>query len=683
VEGKLVSILRSLSGSFALALALAASTCASSAEPGDPKPDALGVMSLEELMQMRIETVYGASKYEQKTTRAPSSVTVLTGEDIARFGHRTLAEALRSIRGLYVSNDRNYSYLGVRGFLRPGDYNSRVLVLIDGHRMNDNVYDAAYFAREGLLAVDVIDRVEFVRGPSSSIYGSSAFFGIVNIVTKHGDQVGGAQLAVSAESFDGYDGRFSYGRTLPNDVEATLTASFFSSGGHGRLYFPEFDPTVSSDVRAANAGIAAGRDDEEALGILASIKRDELTLSTSILSRLKEVPTASFGTAFNSAERTADYRGYLDLKYEHAFAADLQLLGRMSYDRYAYYGDYPYDYAAPGDPPAIAFSRDDTLGTWLATEWQVTRTLFNRHTLIAGVEYRKSLRQRQLAYDDTVPRFYGVDDDHSSRNAAVFAQGEFTLAKPLVLNAGVRYDYYFESFGGTVNPRLALIFSPGARTTLKLLYGQAFRAPSAYERFYYLAGPESLEPETIRTQELVLEQYLGTHDRLTFSAYHYEVDGLITQLANSASDLYFDNVTHVTADGAEVEWEGKYESGLLARLSYALQRTKDSDTHRALTSSPRHLAKINLGLPLGGWIDAGVELQYHGAVHTLAGAQADDFVLANLSIATRAREHGFQFSAGLYNLFDVRYGYPGAEDHVQDLIQQDGRTVRLKLMRTF
>src|SRR5581483_5111330 len=104
----------------------------------------LGDLSIEQLMDLRVEKVYSASKYEQSVTQAPASVSIVSADDIRKFGYRTLAEILRSIRGVYVSDDRNYSYVGVRGFLRPGDYNSRVLVLIDGHRMNDNIYDGAY-----------------------------------------------------------------------------------------------------------------------------------------------------------------------------------------------------------------------------------------------------------------------------------------------------------------------------------------------------------------------------------------------------------------------------------------------------------------------------------------------------------------------------------------------------------
>lgn len=136
-------------------------------------------MSLEQLLDARVERVYGASKYEQKVTQAPSSVSIVTAEEIEKFGHRTLADVLKSVRGLYVSDDRNYSYPGTRGFLRPGDYNTRILMLINGHRMNDNIHDAADIGRD-TIDVDLIERVAVIRGPSSSIpiYKQKVFAGI-------------------------------------------------------------------------------------------------------------------------------------------------------------------------------------------------------------------------------------------------------------------------------------------------------------------------------------------------------------------------------------------------------------------------------------------------------------------------------------------------------------------------
>ena len=191
-------------------------------------------------MQFKV-LVYGASKYEQKLSEAPSSVTIVDADEIKKYGHRNLAEVLRSVRGLYVSYDRNYSYLGVRGFNRPGDYTSRVLVLVDGHRINDNVLDSVLVGNEFPLDVDIIDRVEVIRGPSSSIYGNNAFFGVINVITKRGKDLNGVEVSGSYGTFDSYTARLSYGKMFTNGVELFLSGSFFDSAGADQLYYPEYN----------------------------------------------------------------------------------------------------------------------------------------------------------------------------------------------------------------------------------------------------------------------------------------------------------------------------------------------------------------------------------------------------------------------------------------------------------
>src|SRR5581483_231220 len=191
----------------------------------------LGDLSIEQLMDLRVEKVYSASKYEQSVTQAPASVSIVSADDIRKFGYRTLAEILRSIRGVYVSDDRNYSYVGVRGFLRPGDYNSRVLVLIDGHRMNDNIYDGAYVGGEAVIDVNLIERVEFIRGPSSSIYGSSAFFGVINVITKSADKLDGTRVSAGAGSFGTYRESVTHGMRFGADRDAYVSTMFTRSAG--------------------------------------------------------------------------------------------------------------------------------------------------------------------------------------------------------------------------------------------------------------------------------------------------------------------------------------------------------------------------------------------------------------------------------------------------------------------
>src|SRR5271156_1404864 len=125
--------------------------------------EALKSMSLEDLGEVQVNTVVAASGFEQKTTEAPSSISIVTAEEIKRYGYRTLADILNSLQGFNVTYDRNYAYLGARG-VNLGDFNNRMLLLVDGHRVNNNINDGAAIGTDFILDVDLIDRVEVIRG---------------------------------------------------------------------------------------------------------------------------------------------------------------------------------------------------------------------------------------------------------------------------------------------------------------------------------------------------------------------------------------------------------------------------------------------------------------------------------------------------------------------------------------
>ena len=98
----------------------------------------------------------------------------------------------------------------MRGFSRPGDFNSRILLQIDGHRLNDNIFDTAAIGTEFPLDIDLIDRIEFMRGPGSSLYGSNAFFGVINIITRTSEDVK-REFSASTARYNTWSGRASYG----------------------------------------------------------------------------------------------------------------------------------------------------------------------------------------------------------------------------------------------------------------------------------------------------------------------------------------------------------------------------------------------------------------------------------------------------------------------------------------
>ena len=649
--------------------------------PDDNRQPDLTQMTMEDLMKVKMETVYGASKFLQKVTEAPASVTIVTSEEIKRYGYRTLADLLKSVRGFYVSYDRNYSYLGIRGLARPGDYNTRVLLLINGHRMNDAVYDSAYIGTESALDLDIVDRVEIIRGPSSSLYGASAFFAVINVFTKRGAELNGVEVAGSFSSFDTAGERFSYGKHFKGGVELLVSASAYNSRGHNQLYFREFD------TPSTNNGIAKRTDGDDFKSLFADFSWKEFSLQGSYGTRRKIVPTASYGTLFNTPDNyTQDSHGYVDLRLEHQLKDGANVVGRVYVDRFYYHGDYIYE-----QDGVTLVNRDSGTGTWGGGEFDYQRRIRGKHRITIGTEYRNNFQQDQDNYDVSPdsPDSVNVSVRRNSNTFALFAQDEFSIKPNLLLNIGVRYDRY-SAFGGTTNPRVGLVYSPLKKTTVKVLYGQAFRAPNSYELYFGNVGGSQkanpgLDPETIRTAEAVLEQYVGDHLRFSMSGFTYSLRGLITQVIDPLDGLLvFENVERLRSRGAEFEGELKAHHGIEAKGSYTFARTENATAGLPLTNSPNHLLKLNFGFPVSpGRVFAGLDLQYASSRLTLYGSRAPGFVTSNVTLFGKKLYKGAGVSFSVYNLFNEKYGDPGAQEHLQDLIQQDGRSFRLKLTYGF
>ena len=680
------AVFRSVRGlqAFGLSLLLAfpSAVFAQEPEPAGPaateqraekKKTPIEDMSLEELMKLEVEEVFTASKWVQSVTEAPAAVSIITSDEIRRHGYRTLAEILQSVRSFFVTYDRNYSYLGIRGFVRAGDYNSRVLLLIDGQRTNENVYNSSYFGTEFAVDVDLIDRVEIIRGPSSSIYGTNAFFAVVNVITKRGRNLKGFEFSTELASLNTYRTRASYGDEFRNGLDVVLSASFYHSKGQRRLYFEEFDAPET------NGGIAEDADGEHSAQVLAGIRFKDLSLRVVENERKKLIPTASFESLFNDRRsQTIDRYGSANLQYNHLFASGLELTAKFSHNHYYYDGDYAY----AGDAGATFIGKDLGKGRWWESEFQVTKALPKRHKFTAGFEHRYNSKQDQIYYADE-PFLLYTNYRGRSHNWGAYAQDEFPLGDKLTLNVGIRHDRY-PSFGGTTNPRLALIYNPMKGTALKFLYGNAFRAPNLYELYYESnegrANPD-LRPETIQTGEAVLEQYVGRHLRLSASLFTFRLDDLIVQRQAEEDSLRrFVNAGDVRSRGAEVEAEGKWNGGWQGRVSYSYQNSVDRETGGRLPNSPAHVGKVNLTAPLlPGRLFASLNAQHVSARETPGGGTTPAYTLANLNLVTRDWTKAFDLSFGIYNLFNRAYADPGGEEHRQSLIYQNGRTFRAKL----
>lgn len=651
------------------------------------EPETMG----DEMLLQEIPSAFDASKYdqpfssasknEQKVTEAPSSVSVITADEIKKYGYRNFAEILQSIRGFQTTYDRNYHYVGVRGFGIPGDFNTRILVLIDGHRINDNIQGQVLIGTAFPLDIDLIDRIEVVRGPGSSLYGSNAFFAVINVITRRGRDLKGFETSGEAGSFESYKTRFSYGNRFQNGLEMILSGSHYDSEGHDRLFFREFD---SPDT---NNGIAEDRDYNRFNSFFGAFSFHDFTLQGDYHSDKKGVPTASYETVFNENEFTIDDTSWVDLKYEHVYGDQLDVLARISYNNYHLQGDYPNKWDPPYPP--VVVNRDKFTGRWVRGEVQFSKTFMEVHKGTVGLEYQYNLQQDQLNYDVDIAGSINLDDRRNSQQWAVFLQDEFPIIDKLTFNLGVRLDYY-DTFGGSINPRSALIYNPFEQTTFKMVYGRAFRAPTEYELYYndgYVTQKPNpdLKPETIDTYELIYEQYMGKHYRGTIVGFYNSIHDLIALKTDTADLLtVYDNLNNVRAMGMEFEMEGKWTGGHEGRVSYTFQETENKETGKTVVNSPENMVKLNfIGALLKEKIFLGMEEQYTSRRKTISDNFADDFFITNLTLLGRNIFKTLEISGSVYNLFDKTYADRVSDAHIQDTIRQDGRTFRIKLTYAF
>ncbi len=648
----------------------------------------LAALSLEDLLNVK---VYSASKYEQKAAEAPTSISVITADEIRKNGYRTLQEALQSVTGFYVQNHVSYSTLGVRGFAPPGDTNGRILFLVNGHALNNNIDNSVPIGNDFPIDMDLVDRIEVVRGPSSSVYGADAFFGVVNVITRTGKSQGEV-ISGEAGSLGTYKETAIYGLDR-RGTQAMFSASYWDTAAPGQLDKLE-DPIGSTSDHDQT---------RRAFGLVAS---HGFTLQGAVSAAEQKAPTAAqwCGSCHETDTHATNFHGYLDLQYEHRVWKGVQFTARAYYDNYA-------AHANVNDIRGCSETRchgtlndyDSSHGDWGGTEFKLTRRIQEKHRITVGAEYRDNFRQAQNNYIlDNIPVQSETfsNYDRSSGIWGIYGEGEFHLHPKLILNVGVRNDRYNYSFGSTTNPRAALIYNPKKNTTLKFLYGTAFRPPSFYELYYSgmasLPAP-SLQPETIRTFEGDWEQQLGRRVTLSAAGFYNHIGSYIEEQTTAVSIVNdFDQTTFInskaTAKGAELELKGRLPSGVEGRLSYTYQDARNEITGASLPDSPKNLVKLNIAAPLyRRTLTPALEAQFMSRSSTVwpSTGYSTPPVLLNASLSSRQLWKGFSVSGGAYNLVgrsmsEPTFGYFEQTHDVpsSSLLPDDRRTFRLKLTWT-
>jgi outer membrane receptor for ferrienterochelin and colicins len=623
-------------------------------------------MSLDELSNI---VIMGASKYEQKQKEVAAAVRVITRNDIRAYGWRTLTEILASLPGVHLTYDHAYEYLGTRGLGLPGDINTRILVTVNGNRINEATYDQGATGRDFPLDLDLIDRIEFIPGPGSAVYGQNAMLGVINIITRSGSDVDGIELTAAYQTAESmFQERATIGREFDNGVNALVSISGLQARGRD-LFFGFGDSNLS--------GVARGMDGENIKQVFAKLTRGSFSFDFIFGDRKKEDPTASFfSDPLTPGQWQRDRRLHTQIQFSDTFAKDtLSVLGRLFLGHYHWEGPWYFD----GQKTFSTGPSD-----WHGAEVRLLSSALSNHRLMAGAEYHNNTRIKQTFLNFENPE-ENLSINSSVLRMGVYIQDEWRINDTISSTLGLRYDYN-GWIGGRLSPRAALIWRAAPEATVRALYGRAHRAPNSYERDYQdevtQVANSGLRSEAIDTLEIVADYQPQSNMNIRANVYAWNLRNVIQLGIDPDSELLqFQQIPEkVLARGAELSLDKTWGKGARLFTSYGIQSVQQQGSQ--VLNSPHHLAKLNVlvPIPLMTGLRAGYELQFYGKRKTLEGTYTKSYLLSNLNLVTDIRwVKGLNASLAFYNLFNKNYEHPASDINWQNSLPQLGRTVRFRL----
>ena len=617
--------------------------------------------------------VTAATKSAVASEAAPASVSIVTADEIAAFGYTTLTEALTAVRGIFTSNDRSYESIGFRGFSPPGDYTNRVLVLVDGHSVNDVVTGQGYVGHDFDVDLANVARIEIVRGPGSVLYGTGALFGVINVVTRRAAEGAHAAINTTAGTMGLISGRAT-ASARKGDADVLVSIAALSSDGDVRFVGP-------ADATTGVPQTVLDSDGEKAIHADLVGHLGAFSLRAGFNERKKNLPTGVFGTQpLLATSYLDDRRAYAELLFEKSIH-DFHVAARAAYDSSRFHG-----YLYTGDP-----NPDERIGAqWTTGEARVELPTWMHQRLTLGGEVAK-----QLALETVAPGGPPIEKDLI---ASAYLVDDIRATDRLDVNLGMRSDSYTKSFGTTLNPRIAIIGKPYLHGNTKLLFGRSFRAPSPNERANTLDG--NLRPEIIYSAEIEHAHAFSDDVRIVGAVFANWISDLLVVVQDpdpTVGAVFQNKSNRVRSLGAEGELRWEPGGGTLVSLSATRQRVEELTPKGKVPflNAPETLVKARVLCPLVGQVlrlgselvvDSGRRFQPTDPTQPAADDRVDDAFLWNVTFSGEFRAYHLRYFTGIFNLLDVRdarMGFPTSVDYPQSLIPRYGRSMRAGLSLAF
>jgi len=648
-----------------------------------------------EIVLVESEEVVAASRASEQVEDAPSSVSLVGERELSAFASPTIAEAVRGVPGIYLSDDRSYVTLGMRGLGRLGSYGNRLLVTYDGQAMNDNWIGSSYVGYDGLTDLGDVQRIEVVRGPGSVLYGTNALSGVINVVSVN-DAKPGVSAGISTNQSGVARARVRGDLKLGKDAGAW--ASVALGRGNGRqFYFPEF-----AGSPGAEDGVARNVDGFEAGTFRGRAHWKFVSLQWSAHSYEKQLPTGEFETLFGDPRtKQTDRRSYVELRAEPRLSDTVTVLSRLHWNHYTFRGEYAHDPAEGG------LEIDTYAGSWFGLEERIEFNPFSRLRVTLGGEGQLHYQVEQRGSNDD-----GTFLDDTGSNGrpfqvgALYALADANLSSRAQLSLGVRLDAY-STFGSSLNPRAALIVKPYAAGNTKVIVGKAFRAPSIYELYYNDGGltqvqSPNLSPESLYSLEVEHAHRFSATLVATATGYANYAAHLISSVGNSntmqeAPFHYANERSPLLVLGGEFGLRREFRQGAMFAISYGVSLPRFLETNsagdllsfkkatdkRSVANAPLQLASLKAVIPiLSRGLSFGSRLsvvgprfdRYENTSDPQEQGKTGTAVIADLVFSGEEPRYGLRYAFGVYNALDWRYSAPVSTEFTQRSIVQDGRS---------
>jgi len=672
----------------------------------------------EELKYLQEETyVITPSKIPQRIEKAPGTVHVITDRQIRQMGARYLSEVVQTVPGWYVDQwYQGQSFFFVRG--ASGSLSSRILFMMNSHQVNNVLVGSGIYSYAN-LDLENVKRIEFVNGPGSSLYGSGAEAGIINIITKEAEDVDGLQVLARGGSFDTVETSALFGKTIKG-LEVAAYANYRTTEGF-RGHVDQDQQSVLDERYGTHASLAPGsmKGDLYQWDAQLTMKYEGFKFDGKYIDMKRDNPLG-FRPILDNMSNFTDKDYYLNLSYDRTVTEGLDLMVKAyrnqvsTTERTQMFpkGSLMMTPMGPIITSENQFFEAGITTSRMGAEAQTTYEIVDSNTIVGGITF-----EQQKVYDtyrkgnfmptsnpyvfiplssvqDMPPQWTFPNEE---RNVyAAYVEDIWDILDDLRLTAGGRYDYYTES-GGQFSPRLGVNWGFAQDYYTKFLYGRAFRAPSFADLYHFTFGNPDLKNETDDTFELSLGANLSPFSGQVTAFHNTLKDAIILEQDSSGGVPRYQwaNADSVKRYGVELQMKYDFGRGTYLSMNYT-QLNVDVDKDVAVGESgadtwmePKRLGTLTGNIRLNRYLNLNAQLLYRGGWHREAGDTRDDpgdYVIANATLIAKnflKELKGLEVRGSVYNLFNKEYTSPTGPGELPNDLPMPGINFMLELRYTF